>query len=329
VTAKARLEAELREWLRNHHGVISWHEAQRLGASEKLIRVKLATGEWARMHHGVYRNTAVPQTPYQAIRGAFVATRGAGVVSHRSAGWMWHLLPTPPSPPELTVPAAPGQARRPQGITIHRLADLDPTRAVSRHSVLVTNPLRTVVDLATSLPPAELTAAIDTAVATRLLTIKGLTAELDRLSRPGRCGVGLLRWHLHDRGFLGAPEASVLEAKTIRLIASAGLPLPMCELHVGEDGEYRLDFAWPDIMLSVEVDGYVWHFTPEHQQRDLARRNRLQDAGWTLRVYTWRDVCHEPARVATQVVATHRRLTQAAPETEPAAGTPAAKSSTI
>jgi len=63
-----------------------------------------------------------------------------------------------------------------------------------------------------------------------------------------------------------------------------------------------------DCRLSIEVDGYVWHFSPEHQRRDHARRNQLIRAGWTLLVYTWRDVLEQPDRVAAEITATRARL---------------------
>jgi hypothetical protein len=230
------------------------------------------------------------------------------VVSHSSAAWLWGLVTAAPARPELTLPAKGAGGRRLQRITLHRYADLDVTQASRLKTLLVTNPTRTVVDLASTLGPAELTDAVDIALAKRLVTIEGLMAELDRVAHPGRPGVGRLRHHLLDRGFIGAPSASVLEAKARRLVLTLNLPMPSIELRVGDHGEYRLDIAWPGILLSVEVDGYVWHFSPAHLQRDATRRNRLQQAGWTVLVYTWRDVTAEPARVAREITAAYGRL---------------------
>jgi Protein of unknown function (DUF559) len=306
------VENELRRWLREHYGIISRSEAIALGATPQLIVTKLNRGEWAVVHRGVYRDTAVGDGPYQDLRAAFVAGRGTGVVSHSSAGWLWGILAAPPNRPELSVPSAESGSRSTDGITFHRYADLD-VRQASRHkTVLVTNPTRTVVDLASTLAPAELTDVVDVALARRLVTVEGLMAELDRLARRGRPGVGVLRHHLLDRGFIGAPAASVLEAKARRLVIATGLPMPTVEQSAGEDGEYRLDIAWVAILLTVEVDGYIWHFSPAHMQRDAARRNRLQQAGWTVLVYTWRDVTAEPARVAREITAAYRRLAEAA-----------------
>ncbi len=294
--------------MRDHFSVISLDEAFALGATKEIIRYKVDSGEWERLHRGVYRDTAAPQTPEQALRAAWLALQGAGVVSHASAGWLWRLLPESPARPELSIQTSNG--RRLHGVTLHRFADLDWAQAVTRAGILVTNPLRTIVDMAGSptLSPTDLTDAIDVALSKRLVTVAGLTAELDRLARRGRPGVGKLRWHLVDRGFIGAPEPSVLESKMGRIIIAAHLPLPVVEYKVGEDGEYRLDFAWPAILLAVEVDGYIFHFTPAQLQRDHTRRNQLQRAGWTVLVYTWKDVCNEPSRMVSEISATYRAL---------------------
>lgn len=309
--ARKEVQKELRKWLRAHYGVIGRREAVRLGASSQLIVEKLNSGEWAAMHRGVYRDTAVPHGPYQDTRAAFVATHGTGVLSHASAGWLWGILAQAPGQPEISVPAAGTGGRRLKGVTFHRYADLDVTKASEWKTFRVTNPLRTIVDLAGSVRPEALTDAIDAALAKRLITVEGIVAELERIGHRGRPGAGRLRDNLLDRGFIGAPAPSVLEAKARRLVIATGLPLPRVELQTGDAGEYRLDIAWPPILLSVEVDGYVWHFSPDHLQRDSARRNHLQQAGWTVLVYTWRDVCHEPARVAREITITYQRLLNA------------------
>ncbi len=165
-----------------------------------------------------------------------------------------------------------------------------------------------MVDVAGTVGPGQLTEAVDTALALKLVTTAGLQAEIDRLSRRGRDGVAVLRYHLLDRGFIGAPEPSVLEAHTRRLILRSGLPIPAVEYHAGPDGHYRLDFAWVEILLAIEVDGYAWHFSVEHKRHDDARRNRLQAAGWKVLVYSWTQIVREPAQVVEEIRANYLQL---------------------
>lgn len=309
----ARLcETDLRHWLRDHYGVISLDEAKQLGGTPPSIRRRVAVGDWEELCEGVYRATVVPPTPQQRLRSAYLATRKIGVISHTSAAWLWGLCRDEPPMVEVTIPKSARMRCRLPNLVLHRCRDLE-WAAVHSHlqGLPLTNPLRTIVDVAAVLPPNDLTDVVDKALARQLVTPVGLNAELERLARRGRSGVGTLRRHLLDRGFIGAPLPSVLEAKTQRVLLMARVPIPEAEYRTGPDGEYRLDFAWVDIMLAVEVDGYVWHYTPQHQQRDLRRRNALQSEGWTLLVYTWRDICREPPRVVREVRANYDRLAQA------------------
>ena len=135
----------------------------------------------------------------------------------------------------------------------------------------------------------------------------GLVAEIDRLARwPAVAALSILRRRLPGRAPPRSP-ARVLDPHTRRLVVKTGLPFPEMELRVGEDGEYRLDLAWAAILLAVEVDGYAFHFSPEEQvQRDVSRRNKLQQAGWTVLVFTWHQVLHQPQLVARQIVDVYR-----------------------
>ncbi len=299
-------EKALRAWLSNHHGVIARAEALQLGASETLIRAKVRRGEWENVYRHVYRDTATPQTAHQALRAACVCAGPNAVASHQSAAWLWGLLDQPPKQPELTVPRPLQHGRHQKEITIHRSDDLRPTDIVTRRGIPTTDVLRTLVDLGASVAPTRLADAIDRAVALNLVTIPALMAELKRRGGRGRHGIGVLRRVLRDRGFLGVPNPSVLESRMMRLLRRHRLPTPDVELTTGPDGEYRLDFAYPNRRLAIEVDGYVWHFSPDHLQRDHARRNRLQAEGWRVLVYTWRDISREPARVAAEVIGAHR-----------------------
>lgn len=93
-----------------------------------------------------------------------------------------------------------------------------------------------------------------------------------------------------------------------RLIARSGLPAPVAEYVPGEDGAYRLDFAYPALKLCVEVDGYAWHHDPAKVAADHARRNRLRIDGWQILVYTWPQVRDTPDQIVAEIVQAYRRL---------------------
>jgi hypothetical protein len=292
--------------MKDHHAVISRREALQLGASDAYVRAKVITGEWEEVYRGVYRDAASPKTDHQTLRAACALTAPVGVASHESAAWLWGMTDRPPARPVVTVPYPHHHGIRASAVVAHRSRDLDAASVREWRSIPTTDSLRTLVDLAAVVTPQRLASAVDRALAKKLVSIPSLLVELNRLGRRGRPGAGVLRRLLKDRGFIGVPHPSVLESKMRRLFDQFGLPAPDCEFATGPEGEYRLDFAYPALMLAIEVDGYVWHFSPEHQQRDNSRRNALRRQGWQIYVYSWKEVVQEPARVAAEIAAAYR-----------------------
>jgi hypothetical protein len=50
--------------------------------------------------------------------------------------------------------------------------------------------------------------------------------------------------------------------------------------------------------VTFELDGYVWHHSPDHNKRDEARRRTLQLRGNQVLVATWPDLAEDPLRLA-------------------------------
>ena len=46
-------------------------------------------------------------------------------------------------------------------------------------------------------------------------------------------------------------------------------------------GRYRIDFAWPDVMIGLEVDGW-YHRSPMAAARDAERDANLRAQGWLI-----------------------------------------------
>jgi very-short-patch-repair endonuclease len=292
----------LNNWLRSHDSLIVRSEAVALGMSKEEIYGRLERSEWERVQRNIYRPAAAPHTPLQILAAAVTAAGKLAVASHASAAWLWGLIPRPPAVPEITVPTS--WAPRLTQVKVHRSSDLDPCRTIIREGIATTDPLRTLADLGASpgIGLRTLGEAIDRGAATQLVTFRGLADEADRLSRKGRPGIGALRKVLADRHIIGAPDPSELEKRAYQLFKRKRLPTPVCELVFGPEGEYRLDFAYPEPRLAIEVDGYAYHFSPEQLQRDHARRNKAQAQGWCVLVYTWVDVTRDGGRVAREIL---------------------------
>lgn len=302
------VDRELARWLAKNHGVLTVAEASRLGLSKEDLRALVERGRLHRRHKGVY----VEAPPREGVRlteaAAALAACGPGAtLSHRTAAWLWDLLQSPPGRVELVLPI--GARSRLTGVTVHRTRV--PVMARSRNGLRLTDPVRTVLDVAAT-TPSLLTDVVDRALASRILRPGDLQAAAEPVRRGLGHGAARLRLHLLDRGYLGAPAPSVLESQVTRLIVEYGLPHPEAEFVAGENGEYRLDFAYPSIKLAIEVDGYAWHWDPDRVAADHARRNRLLAQGWRVLVYTWVQIRDRPDEVAAEIRDTHASLASAA-----------------
>jgi len=73
-------------------------------------------------------------------------------------------------------------------------------------------------------------------------------------------------------------------------IKVAGLPPPEREFRFDSKRRWRLDFAWPEQRMAVEVDGGMWirgaHNRPLRIAADHEKRNHLTLAGWRVLVFT-------------------------------------------
>jgi len=62
-----------------------------------------------------------------------------------------------------------------------------------------------------------------------------------------------------------------------------------------------LDFAYPDVLLAIEADSYLWHASLADWRRDQARNNELVAFGWSILPLTYDLVVLTPGEAARQV----------------------------
>lgn len=287
---------ELTRRFADQHGVIGRPELRALGIDYHTERRRLLSGEWATAGKRVIRLSAAPVTPEQCLVAACIEAGKGAVASHQSAAWLWDLIDAPERH-AVTLP------RHVQGhvgwAEVHRPKDR-PDRVIFRRGIPCTDSTRTLIDLAAVLAGDALDAALDKALASKVVTVSSLKQELERLGRPGRPGIRALRESLRQRGFVGAPNPSVLESRALRLLHQCGVRPLATEVRLGTRGRYRIDILVAPRIV-VEVDGFAYHHTPEQKRHDEHRRNQLLLDGYLVLVYTWRDVTHDGQRVISEI----------------------------
>jgi hypothetical protein len=280
---------------RKQEGVITVAQAKAAGLSQRQVDLMVERGEWRRPHRGVLIDNSAPITPMQAVVAASFAVQG--LASHRLCLWLWDLRPNAaPEAEEFCV--AYGRSVRVPGVKIYRVKQLP--LAYRKGVVPVTSPMRGLLDTAAVAPEVVQDAMIRAFVA-RLFTPRAVETEIARASAKGKPGVNALRAALKDLG-VGRYTPSELERRARSLFKACGLPPPQVEVVFGDDGEYRLDFFWPEADLVVEVDGWSIHATPWARRRDFRKQNRIVIGNhWILR-YDWVDVVEDPARTAAEIL---------------------------
>lgn len=189
------------------------------------------------------------------------------------------------------------------GVVVHRSDDVEGAHVVRRSGVPSTTPMRMLVDLGAVVPGPLVEDALDRALALRLVKVPGVQAALDEVARCGRSGAGVLRAVLDGRALGADTPDSLLEPRMARLLRQHVLPPPVFQHEVRDAGRFvaRVDFAYPDLRLAMEVDGFETHSSPRALQADLRRQNLLVGLGWTVLRFTWADVVGRPDRVAAEI----------------------------
>lgn len=278
------------------HGVVARSQLLEAGLTARQVAWRLRNGRLHHVHRGVYLVGHVVPLPRAPEMAALLACGPEAVISHRSAAAFWNLLSYPAQADvSVTVPLRRSPCR--PRIEIHR-ADLPRRDWMPRDSLRVTNPARTILDMAACQDDYDLERLVAEAQYRRLVGEPQLRDQLDR--NPGRHGAPKLRAVLD---LPGGPRRtrSPAERRMLRLLREGGFQ--GYELNMRIHG-YEVDVVWPELDFAVEIDGYDGHAGRVAFERDRLRIATLQAQGVSVMPITGRQLRNEPE-------ASMRRLTEA------------------
>jgi hypothetical protein len=236
------------------------------------------------------------------LRAATLALPEA-VVSHEAAAQLHELPEVPRDRPTVTVGRS--TAHEFSVVTVRRSDDLRTSHCTEVDGLPVTTVARTVVDLAAVLSPPGLERALEGAVGARRVTHREVRQVLEQVARRGKPGVGQLRDLLDLREMEPEMGYSELERRFVVLVREAGMALPESQVGVPWLKSWeRVDFAYVDRKLAIELDGSTWHTDPAAWERDRRRDQLAAAAGWQVVRFTWRQVVDD----ADSVIATLRSV---------------------
>jgi very-short-patch-repair endonuclease len=293
-----RPETHLRKCAEAQHGVFTRRQARDAGFTARMIDRRVADGRWQVLYRGLYRPAGTPETWEQRLMAACLV--GSAVASHRSAGLLWGFPAMPPGLLEVT--GLRHRRRQTTDVKWHESYHLTPKEITELDGIPVTRPVRTFLDLGAVLTAAQLEEVLNEGLRGNRLAIPAVWQRMEELGllRPGAGQVRkVLEGHVPGQR---RPE-SVLETRFLQLVRDSALPVPVTQHEVRTAGRLvaRIDFAYPDLGLAIELDGHAYHFGERADRRDRGRENTLVALHWRVLRFDWEDVTRRPDYVIRTV----------------------------
>ena len=254
-------------------------EAAARGLTSSALRWGESTGRWRRVRKGVYAEG--PDEPIVLDRALAELMARDTVAGGSLAAVLYGLDGVD----------LPGRVRRRRSLPPERVAVVD--------GVSVTDGLQTMVDLAAEVSDRQWEQALESALRQRLLTVPDLDRALPALGSARVPGTTRIRRVLALRPPGAPPTESLLETLMVQLARRVpDLPEPLRQVPVGHA---RVDLAWPDLGLFVELDGQHHRDQPVYEStRETAV---VAATGWLCGRFTWTEVVHLPSTTARRLAA--------------------------
>ena len=289
--------AEIDKYLAAQLGLV--HVSQLTISRRTLVR-HVSRGALEQVQPGVYRSLAFPVTYQQRLLAATLSAGPGSAVSHRAATGLRGVDRFECDIIELSVLA--DRQPRLRGVVLHRSSDLLPSDIELLGVLPITGPARTLVDLGAVSRPWLVSKALEEWLRRGDVTVPSVRATLDAVARRGRSGAGVLRAILEERALHLDVSDSPAEVVLAEAIRALGSPPPVFhhQIRVGRE-VFEVDFAYPEVTLAIEVDGYGPHVDPARHDEECRRQNLITDAGYLLRRYSAGRVFRRAHHVAAEI----------------------------
>ena len=285
-------------------------EAVTGGWSDDELGRLVRAGELARLRRGAYVDAILPADKGAVhrllVRATMAGLRRPSVVSHQSAAVL-HGLPLWDVPLDrVHVTRRPRAWNDTSAVLCCHVARLRDDEVMVVDGIEVTDPVRTALDLARSLPHEAAVVAIDAALHIGALSHEVLRRRLfDIAGTPGSRSAARAVSAADGR------SESVGESRSRVILHRWKLPPSALQFEIRSAGGIflgRSDFAWEDWRLLGEFDGRLKYgrlLRPGQEAGDVVfeekrREDAIRDEDWGMVRWTWSDL-NRPDRLAARV----------------------------
>ena len=285
-------------------------EAVTGGWSDDELGRLVRAGELARLRRGAYVDSILPADKGAVhrllVRATMAGLRRPAVVSHQSAAVL-HGLPLWDVPLDrVHVTRRPRAWNDTSAVLCCHVARLRDDEVMVVDGIEVTDPVRTALDLARSLPHEAAVVAIDAALHIGALSHEVLRRRLfDIAGTPGSRSAARAVSAADGR------SESVGESRSRVILHRWKLPPSALQFEIRSAGGISLgrsDFAWEDWRLLGEFDGRIKYgrlLRPGQEAGDVVfeekrREDAIREEDWGMVRWTWSDL-NRPDRLAARV----------------------------
>lgn len=266
--------------LTGQHALVTAAQLRARGVHGQALKRLVDRGIWERVDHSLYGPVGVSMTWRRRLMAATLIGPPGTVVSHRALAALHGVGGLVDPRPEVSIPA--GTSLRRPWLIAHESADLHLAEPEVLDGIPVTSRCRLAVDLGAVVSFERYKHTVRELRHGHGLTNDQLLHTYLRHSERGRNGCGAIRDWLDRYYEVAGVSESGLELVVLDAIIDAGLRAPCRQLWVVVGGaRYRLDLAYPDLRLAIEVDG-AQHGDVDLRASDSIRTARLEAAGWRV-----------------------------------------------
>lgn len=278
--------AKLHSWLQGHGGIVSVALLESFGCSRRDAYRLTESGDFEIVMPGILHSTHWPMGEHQLMMAACLRNPHV-VVAWLTAARQWKFRGLP-AWDEVVVVAPHASSPILPGVVVHRCRRLDHVDIVRRQDgIRLTSPTRTMFDCSDLLGGRKTASILEQLINENKGTFVTHASTVARLAGSSRPGTRTMLAVINSRPAWRAALQSELELLVLHEIQRQGLPTPEVQLALTlPDGRrIRLDFAWPNAKLALEVDHPFWHAGAEESAKDKRRDLIMATIGWqTVRV---------------------------------------------
>jgi hypothetical protein len=278
-----KVDVKMYEIATLQHQLVTRRQFLEFGSRQQLGR-RLRSGALIRVYESVYRLPGVVPTWRQGLLAACFAGGRPSAAGFRAAAALSYL----PGGEELVEVASP-RWRRLQypGVIAHESIFLEEKDLIVLDGIPTTRAARTIIDLASLaefglMPRETVELALLEAVRRNLVDIASVWREQERLNPNirfgGRTMLDILKNFVPPLRSTESPG----ESRVLLTLRANDFPEPVPQYRITlPNGEHvRLDFAWPELLTSLEWDPYKYHGDRVAYERMMRRTRLMRQMGW-------------------------------------------------